>query len=468
MSWAAAAGRALVRFALSSIGSGIFAPGAAALLLWVLTASVDPRTSVWAGPVREFLLIEGIVFAGAGGCVVLLMRWPLNDEAPVQAGTWRTLLVLGLVAVALLAAAAAWPLVAFLSETIGLLQAFGVWQALKTEFGGLVLAPVGCVLLAPMLEAAAALSFMIAPVLLVSAMRGGNGLFTRALGSCILIQAALVQGGYATAALMHTLSGPAADAVRTIQRDGAGTADAEAKTLLAWIERHDAVTRPVAEELIWVLAPSVALAGFAYYSRRSGEAGACEPAGDIAVLQPQPPLEEPAPAPKNLEECFRHPNYLLKGSVISAPAYYPDAKVVFEVRKELFVGRTVLVSAADGRALIAVARRGLFSPTFQVTVPATNEIVGTVSQWTYTGRGGAPAGSIEETQLGLGFAKYAVRSRGLDCCTLTFSCPFQQSEIEIEFAAEANQRFDPRMGLALAVILNDRARARSMEEPSSD
>jgi hypothetical protein len=57
-----------------------------------------------------------------------------------------------------------------------------------------------------------------------------------------------------------------------------------------------------------------------------------------------------------------------------------------------------------------------------------------------------------------------VRTRGVACCTLTWSLPFPRSEMEVEFTPEARQQFDPRMGLALDLILNDRARARSMDD----
>ncbi len=84
--------------------------------------------------------------------------------------------------------------------------------------------------------------------------------------------------------------------------------------------------------------------------------------------------------------------------------------------------------------------------------------------WSFTGRGGRVAGSVEEARSGLGFAKYVVRTRGCDCCTLTWSFPFPKSEMAVEFAPDAGERFDPRMGLALGLILNDRARVRNVDE----
>ncbi len=287
MSLKAASGRGVPGFVLISIGGCLLAAGASALLVWLLAGMAAPVAFL--APARELLLIEGVLFLAAGGGVAFLWRRRPGDDFPDKTRTLSPGIALCLLALALAAVVTAWPLAAFGQETFALLQTFGLRGALQSEYGGIILAPVLGALLAPVLEAAAALAFLVAPVLLVPAMRSGSRPFKRALLSLMLIQAALVLGSYSAAGMMAGVGRGAAESVVAMLRDDPRTDDAQARALLAWIARHNAVTKPLAGRLLWILAPSVAL--FAFAHRRLPRIPA------RTALSP----EQPPATPPNLE-----------------------------------------------------------------------------------------------------------------------------------------------------------------------
>jgi hypothetical protein len=138
------------------------------------------------------------------------------------------------------------------NDAVALLGEWGVWESLHGggQFSGLALAPAMILLLAPFTELGAAFSFIGASALTVLLILLKSPLAARFFAVFILIQLALVLGGFLTTNLM-------ADATSELfaqlgDFNLSDFEDADSEGVITWLGRHEEVGRPAAKNLAWM------------------------------------------------------------------------------------------------------------------------------------------------------------------------------------------------------------------------
>jgi len=229
---------------------------------------VGPAAASLARLVIRWIEALGAAFLAAGTLLFLARSWIRIPRAPgavseTGSPAWLSLIAVSLLAQAVAATCFSTGLLELWKQVIPALEHAGVFQEVQKPgpYQGLVLLPVAVVLFVPLIEAAAALSLFVSPVLLLILFLSRSRLFPKGLVMTGIVQAALV-GGSMLAALVFDLVDERLVAL------GASEPGPEMRAILAGMRQIQAVIGPTARAYAWLLPASLIWIPFMMGSRR--------------------------------------------------------------------------------------------------------------------------------------------------------------------------------------------------------
>lgn len=236
---------------------------AGAMLCAFVTDITATEAEFWWEPVRTFTCKLGITFLLIGFAVFLLWPKPRSknkSELHRAEGTWRDMFVFSLLLLPLLVLAASGPLLSLWSEALGLMERWGVWDALwqssKQQFGGVVFVPIvasiGLALLVPLLEAATLGAFLGGSAFPLLLLRFKSQSFYKVFIIWVLMQAAFLAGSFYAVDLMSQLTPLFLNKVSEFGTQPSGDPGPDVVVLAGWVRRHDQVVGPTAYRFAWV------------------------------------------------------------------------------------------------------------------------------------------------------------------------------------------------------------------------
>lgn len=187
-----------------------------------------------------------------------------GDPAETRAPFWLMLVALCLAAQAVVALIVSSGIRALWQDAIPALDRAGVFrQAQSSQQGQLVLAPVLAVLFVPILETAAAVSFVAGPVLLLALFFTRSRAFPKSLVLTVIVQAAFVAGSFV--AMKAFL--PMAQMLLTASQRVTDM-PVEIRQAFAGLRRIAELIGPTGYAFAWLLVPIAIWIPFMMFSRR--------------------------------------------------------------------------------------------------------------------------------------------------------------------------------------------------------
>jgi hypothetical protein len=443
----------------------------AALMSWISVVLVGGVRPAWAASLQTFGLEIALAFlAAAVGASVLMpraadMTRPIrqDENASPSAGLFLLLGALALLALLQAPSVAAW-----WAEDRGLLrQAIGS----SPDPLGLNLIPQVILLSLPTLAWAALAVFVLTSIL---GMLVRVDLAFHALGACAALQAGLVIGLQLVLHAVRAVGG-AIQGLLTTAPDAVASAQ-----VLEWFARHDAVSAPVSWRLVWLLGGYlVAVAATRLVSPRRDREQSAPTSGAPERIAVPAVVAVPRTS-SSAASVFDHSNYAVKPrqtllglllrhySVYDIQSIPPTARARFS-----FSWRTrALRREPDGpdlQALRPAERHGpLRARSYLVIDLATGLPLGTLkpvgSEWEILDAAGTPAARVVEERAGAGFARYVASAGEQAVCRFTWAMlglSVASAELDVEFLPGCDAFIDRALAMALAPILEHKARRRS-------
>jgi hypothetical protein len=290
----------------------------------------------------------------------------------------------------------------------------------------------------------------------------------------VLIAGVILQAGVVV--VEYLALGGVQDLGRTIvQAMDTAPSDASAQAI-DWFGRHDRVARLLTWRVAAVFAGYLmTLFVVAYSSRDAGPGGV---ATDSTAPVAPPPVPVPAAVPPSISQAsgaFDASHYVLRlrhtfiGMIAGRRFIAYDIQTIPpRSRTQLsFSWATGLMrrepSGPDLLLVQSAERHGLFARAYVVTEPASGSVLGKLvphgSDWDIVDAQGRAVASVVETHAAFDRATYVVTAGNHEVCRLTWIGGMTiAGEVEIEFLRAADRGIDRALPMALAPVLEDRAR----------
>lgn len=448
-----------------------FAALAAAVATWTVA---DIARHPWLASLVAFSVVFAVaLLTSAVGAILLMPTAELSR--PTRRGedaAVPTLLTLVLVALAA-AAVLQLPLVMSLwAQDRALLNLLGRRQdALDLYF-----IPAAILFSIPSLATAALATCVLASLI---GTVGGARLLVGVLLSCGAMQTGLV-------AAVHLLLGEFRETgTRLLTLVGDSRDPQVSAQVLEWFAAHDAVAAPVGGRLLWILGGS--LAAFAISEvlapRRQPGLGATSPVeadSSEPVRQAASTLPPPVPV-SSASSAFEYSNYCIKPRRTFIQSlvlrWYPEYDIqtippMSRARFSFSWKTGNIRREPDGPDLVTLQpaeRQDLLGARSYVVIDAVSggllgKLVPNWSEWKIVGPLDDLIGRVEKETGTAGFASYVAIVNDEIVCRFTWGMPgylSHSSELEVEFPRGTQARVDRAFMIALAPILEHKARMAS-------
>jgi hypothetical protein len=449
--------------------------GFAALVAAVVTWTVaDTARHDWVASLLAFSLVFAFTLLASAIGAILLMPTP-ELSRPIRRGEDATLpALLALMLVGLAAAAVLQLLLmgSWWAEDHRLLV-----EALGTgpDALGLSMIPSALLYSMPSFATAALVTCILASLL---GTMGRAELVVQVLMSCLAMQAGLAAG-------VHLLLWEFRQAGTQLLMLFADARDAAMSARATeWFAAHEAVAGQASWRLVWILGGSMAAVAISEVlapRRPDTQAGAAadpDPASPSS-LAPAGPLPQPVPV-SSASSAFDYSNYCVKPRRTLLQSMflrrYPEydiqtippmsrARFSFSwktgiIRREPN-GPDLLTLEAERQSLLS-ARAYLVSDA--ASGASLGTLVSTWPEWEIIGPLGNAIGRIEKVTGDVGLISYAAIVNEEIVCRFTWGMPgylSHSSELEVEFLRGTHARFERAIMIALAPILEHKARMAS-------
>jgi hypothetical protein len=459
---------------------------------WVAGASGGP----WVAALRAFSIKFGLIcLASAIGTLTLMPR-QADVTRPIRPGSGslpspmlKTLLaVLAVVAVLQVPALARW----WAQDRVLLDQIIGEE---KVDSLGLALIPAVLLFSMPAVATVAVITFVLSSVL---------GSFARAqltfpiLAGCAALQAGLVVGERFVLGGVRSL-GEAFSTATGSSGDTLATAQ-----VTDWFGRHDVVASDTSGRLVWIFGAYLAVTLVSAWLSPAGEAddepdvaagrapepdprgvparGAEPPMPDVARFAVATvPAETPGPGVfSDSSYSVRPRRTLLDTMLMQQYATYDIQSIPPTARAKFSFSSTsgILRREPDGPDLAAVradGRTGLVGRrTYAVEDLATGALLGRLvpsaaREWDIVHGSGNLVARVREESTGVGPWTYVAVAGDREMCRFTWALlgfTVQSAEMDVEFLEGWDGRFDRMLAIALAPMIEHRARVASQRSMS--
>jgi hypothetical protein len=462
-----------VRAAMLSAG---FAALMAAVMSWIIVLVVGGERPAWAASLQTFGLEIALVFLPAAiGASALIPGTPeiTRETRPHESSSDLALLLL-LAALAVVAAFQAPSIAAWWAEDRVLLRPV---VGSSRDPMGLNLIPQVILFSLPALAGIALAVFVLTSIL---GMLVRAELVFPALAACAALQAGLVIGMQLLLHGVRSVGG-------TVQGLFTTAPDATASAQVAeWFARHDVASANVGWRLLWVLGGYVVATIVAeLMSPRHQRANASDMSFGSepdAVRLPPPTIPSPAFLPPVWEasqasSVFDQSHYFVKPRVTLVETFlrhyseYDIQLVPATTRTRFsFSWKTgVLRREPDGPDILALRagdRHGVFAGrSHVVTDAATGATLGTLQssrpEWVILDARGTAVARVVEDRSGVGLIGYVATVGEHAVCRFTWAMhglSVASAGLDVEFLPAAESRLDKALAMALAPVLEHKAR----------
>jgi len=473
---------AILRTTLKALGvirAVMFSAGLAAVvaafLSWIIVLLVGGVRPAWAASLQTFCLEIALTFLPAAlGASALMpkeadMTRAIRPHEEASTSPWLLLLLGGLAVAAVVQAPS---IAAWWAEDRALLkQVIGN----SPDPMGLNLFPQVILLSLPTLAGVALAVFGLTSIL---GMLVRAELAFSALGACAALQAGLVIGTLLVLHAVRAVGGRVQGLFTTAHDANASAQVAE------WLARHDAASGEVGWRLVWLLGGYVVATIVAEFVsprrqprvRASGVSASDDP--DAARLPAAAIVSAAPPAPASAAAtAFDQSHYAVKArwtlletflrryseyDIQSVPAT-SRARFSFSwksgiLRREPHGPDLLVLRAAD--------RQGLFAArSHDVLDPATGATLGTLQpsgpEWVILDVRGTPVARVVEEKSGVGFISYIATVGEHARCRYTWAMQgvsVASAALDVEFLPGSDRTIDKALAMALALILEHKAR----------
>ena len=457
--------------ALGFVRAALLAAGLAALVAitasWLMSVAIGSPHSPWMTGVRIIALQIAATFLAAalGASSFMPSR---TDATRVDRGASviaSPILSVLLVALAVAAMYQVPALRTWWTEDRALLtQAMGEGP----DPMGLRMIPAVLLLSLPALAGVALITFVLTSIV---GMFGRSELAAAVLSACVSLQAGLVIGEHVLLRAVRLLGATVMDQI-------AQAPDAKAMAQVSdWVARHDAAGMDAAWRLVWILGGYVlAVVASTLVSPRRTRTPAITPAEapslpDIAALPAirsstatvfEAQVYSVQPRQNFLELFLRH------YSTYDIKSIPPTSQSRFS-----FCWKTSALSREpNGPDVLTVKpanRSGVFAGrAYNVADAATAVVLGTLkpagSDWEIDDASGRTVARVIEEKSGVGFISYVARMNGDPVCRFRWAMQgltVASAALDVEFLTNADAGLDRALAMALAPILEHKARRAS-------
>jgi hypothetical protein len=448
----------------------------AAVMSWLIVLVVGGERPAWAASLQAFSLEIALVFlAAAIGASALMPRTPdVTRETRRHETSSNVAVQLLLAGLAVVAAFQAPSIAAWWAEDRVLLtQVVGS----SRDPMGLNLIPQVILFSLPALAGLALAVFVLASIL---GMLARAELVFSALAACAALQAGLVIGMQLLLYAVRSVGG-------SIQGLFTTAPDATASAQVAeWFARHEAASANVGWRLLWVLGGYVVATIVAeFLSPRWQRASASDASlggePDPARLPPQAVSSPASSLPRVLDasqasSVFDQSHYFVKPRVTLVETFmrhyseYDIQSVPATTRARFsFSWKTgVLRREPEGPDILTVRagdRRGVFAGRSHVVTDATGATLGTLQpaspEWVILDARGTTAARVVEDRSGVGLIGYVANVGEHAVCRFTWvmhGLSVASAGLDVEFLPAAEGRLDRALAMALAPVLEHKAR----------
>jgi len=463
---------------LRVINTAMLAAGLAALVSTITFWPAAGRYA-WMAAVRRFSLTIGLVFlvCSAGAFLLMPRTAEILRQVPVPEGHNRRPSTMATLLLTILAAAAILQLpgiFAWWAEDRALLR-----QLLGTGSDpfGFSIIPTAALYSMPAIAALCVLTFVISSIF---GILGHAEVAFRVLLACVLLQTGLVGGE-------HVILQAVRDAGVVLLREMAATnADQTAvSTATDWIARHDAAVGSLAWRLVWILGGYVVAAILfeaAAPARSVQTVGSTsettEPSTSEWAQPPMPAIPKPsANPPSRAAGAFDYSTYAVRPKLnllTSMLRMTPDCEIrtippMSRIRFSYSPRTRMIRREPDGPDLIEVRpseRSGVFGARSHEVIDATTgmpigRLVPRGADWEIHDTTGEPIAHVLEESLGAG---YVAKIGDREVCRFTWArqgLSVFSAELEVDFPNTDGLPFDRALGMAIAPMLEHKARLAS-------
>jgi hypothetical protein len=450
--------------------------GFAALVAVVVTWTVaDTARHDWIASLLAFSLVFAFTLLASAIGAILLMPTPelsrpirRGGEAPLPA--LLALMLVGLAAAAvlqLLLMGSSWT-----EDHRLLVEALGTGPDLL----GLRMIPSALLYSMPSLATAALVTCTLASLL---GTMGRAELVVQVLMSCLAMQAGLAAG-------VHLLLWEFRQAGTQLLMLFADARDpAMSARATEWFAAHEAVAGPASWRLVWILGGSLAAVAISEVlaPRRSetqaGAAAEPDASASTFTVAPAVPLPQPVPV-SSASSAFDYSNYCVKPRRTFLQSmflrWYPEYDIQtippMSRARFSFSWKTGIIrrepNGPDLLTLEAERQSLLNARSYLVSDAASGASLGTLvsnwPDWEIIGPLGNAIGRLEKVTGDVGLISYAAIVNEEIVCRFTWGMPgylSHSSELEVEFLRGTHARFERAIMIALAPILEHKARMAS-------
>jgi hypothetical protein len=460
----------------------IAAGGATLVALPFVFRPPESEFGEWIATIRQTALAIGPAFliGGLGARILMPARRELlrlgdgNEPAP-PAGV--TVLLAGLAAVAV---AQVPMLLAWWDETRAVID-----QLLAGERDpmGFWIIPTVLLNTPPFLAALILTTFVLTSVIAAAA---GGMQASRALVGCVVLQSGFVIGAALALTQARNLAARLLSLVSSAPDAGL------LASMTAVVERQDSFASAMLTRVEWLLAGYAILAAVLWY-RQGSDAVVRTPSSDGSLATPATPatsipratsalssIAVVAEASPNLPEFLIGDDYRVRLRTPWILAAFRIGHLDYDIvptgsrgDRLAFLGETgELRRELGGTALLRLERERravpLLRPSYLAKDPSTGQIVAAFepdgNDWIVLDRSRQRIARIEEFEARPGYWRYRLLVDGSEICKFTWGMHglgVWTAEMDVEFARGSDARFDRRLALAFAPILEAHARRSS-------
>jgi hypothetical protein len=461
-----------IRAAMLSAG---LAALVAAVMSWIIVLVVGGERPAWAASLQTFGFEIALVFLPAAvGASALIPRTAdvTRETRPHESSSDLALLLLlaGLAGVAAfqVPSITAW----WAEDGVLLRQVIGT----SRDPMGLNLIPQVILFSLPALAGIALAVFVLTSIL---GMLVRAELVFSALAACAALQAGLVIGLHLLLYAVRSVGGSIQDLFTTAP-------DATAPAQVAeWFARHDAASANVAWRLLWILGGYVVATIVAEFVsprwQRSSTSDISFGSQPDAAPLPPPAVSSQAFLPPVLEasqasSAFDESHYFVKPRVTLVETFmrhyseYDIQSVPATTRARFsFSWKSGVLrrepKGPDILTLRAGDRQGVFGGRSHVVTDATGATLGTLQpaspEWVILDARGTTVARVVEDRSGVGLIGYAATAGEHAVCRFTWAMhglSVASAGLDVEFLPAAEGRLDKALAMALAPLLEHKAR----------
>ncbi len=490
-------GAAVANLLLAAQGLAVVSVGWAMMPLALLWGGHnDSAREPWIEALHTFQIKITVAFLAAGLVVCFLQvsqgfqKKPSDSINPRVTGAGRLLLACGLALLPIWVLTSSAPWTALWREGVDLLDSLDVWRTVGSgdDPFGLSVPLIFAVLLLPGLQLATATSFLIASLAVLLLLFAGKRHPTRALIQCVLVQGAFLYATFCGIELFDRLSEP-------IQQLLSGAPSIQSTSAQAWVLERQEQAKIGARHLSWQFVGYMFLVPLSVLVRdrlstaevpsgltdhnQHGNSPTRSYDQPLSLAQ-QPRQQDPLARATVTERAIpelRHLTYVVRSTAraifsfmpgphsyeISGPAFDADECVLFYTAHS---GGTTRLEKRGSGAIATIYPKGFLLPAVFEIAAVDGQLLGTLKRngflrptWLLFDDQSYRVGTVRLVRLGIGHARYEVEVQGQTTATLTWGLRrFLYPEVVVDFCPDEQGRLDRRLGLALAVVLESKAR----------